>query len=91
MGRGSSKAGKSGGGGKSAPSKPKTYSSKEINGFGRAMAVSVAKAAFIFSNVLKGLSEADASRRFDALVSGNTTAQLKSYIKNRQKEWGNIK
>ncbi len=50
----------------------------------RNQAISAAKPLYIRNNMRNGLTRTEAERRFNALVDGNTTAQLKKYIKRYQ-------
>ncbi len=56
----------------------------EISGMTRKQTISAAKQVYIRNNMQKGLSRNEAEYRFNALVDGNTTAQLKKYIKRYQ-------
>lgn len=56
----------------------------QIKNMTRKEAVAAAKDIFIRNNMKMGLSQAEATRRFNALIDGNTTAQLKKYIKRNQ-------
>ncbi len=85
---GAKSAAKSGGGVNnqraSASAPIKKFSSKEIDKMSRKQLEQNARNLFIKTNMKSGLSEAEAARRFDALVDGNSTAQLKKYIKKHQ-------
>lgn len=83
-GGGGSSTAKSGGGSSTAtkalPTSTK-YTTKEIGSMSRSKLESVATAVFIKQNVKRGLSPAEAERRAKLLMDGNSTAQLKKYIK----------
>ncbi len=68
--------------------KPKKHTSKEINAMSRSQIIDIAKYINV-SRLMKtmGISAKEAARRFDMLVSSNTTAQLKSYVKKYQNEY----
>lgn len=73
-------------GGRSSSGLPKVkkHTATQIKSMTRKQAVSAAKSIFIRTNMRAGLSKAEATYRFDSLVGGNTTAQLKKYIKKNQ-------
>ncbi len=89
-GRGSAsgvaKAGSVSGGGKSTKSNSLSamntkFSTKEISKMSRRQLEIAARAVFVKQNVAKGLSATEADRRASLLMSGNTDAQLRKYIK----------
>lgn len=81
----STKSSRSGGGtSRSAVPTVKKRTAKEIASMTRRQAVSAARSVFIRNNMRNGLSKAEAARRFELLVDGNTTPQLKRYIKRYQ-------
>lgn len=90
-GRGGSLGLKKGGGGRSGnksswnPIKVPKLSTAELSKLKRPQLVKIAKAVFINSNVKMGLSPSEAARRFDLLQDGNTTAQLRKYIKKNNR------
>ena len=51
----------------------------------RPQLLKIAKAVYVNANVKLGLSPAEAARRFDLLQDGNTTAQLRKYIKKNNR------
>lgn len=78
-----------GGGGASSESKAEAeimsvntkFSTSELNSMSRSQLETVARAVFIKQNIARGLSASEADYRARSLMSGNTTAQLKKYIK----------
>lgn len=62
----------------------KKKTATQIKNMTRKQAIAAAKPIFLRNNMRAGLSKAEATRRFNALVDGNTTAQLKKYIKRNQ-------
>ena len=52
---------------------------------GRRELETLAKAAYIVNNVGNGMSAETAANRANALMDGNTTAQLKKYLKAHRK------
>lgn len=83
---GAGSKGKSSSGGGSAGKLPtvKKKTATQIKNMTRKQAIAAAKPIFIRNNMRMGLSQAEATRRFNGLVDGNTTAQLKNYIKRNQ-------
>lgn len=64
----------------------KKYTAKDVQGMTRAKLESAALKAFVRINTAAGLTAAEATRRAKALMSGNTTAQLRKYVqKNGRK------
>lgn len=57
------------------------FSTAQINSMSRTELESVAVAVFVKQNMARGLSAEEAVYRARSLMSGNTTAQLKKYIK----------
>ena len=57
------------------------FSTAEINSMSRSQLETVAIAVFAKQNMARGLSAGEAIRRAKALMDGNTTAQLRKYIK----------
>lgn len=85
---GSSGIGKqAGGGGSSSSAAAKIastntkFSTAQINSMSRSQLETVAVAVFAKQNMARGLSAEEAVYRAKSLMSGNTTAQLKKYIK----------
>ena len=58
----------------------KKYTAKDVQGMTRAKLESAALKAFVRINTAAGLTAAEATRRAKALMSGNTTAQLRKYV-----------
>ena len=85
-GSAASGAGRKPSGGGSAEKLPTVQkkTATQIKNMTRKQAIAAAKPIFIRNNMRAGLSKAEATRRFNALVDGNTTAQLKGYIKRNQ-------
>lgn len=92
MGRGTSKVGRTNGSinSKKSSSGKNTksisgintkFSTKEISSMSRKQLEEVARAVFIKQNMARGLSESEADYRARSLMSGNTTAQLRKYVK----------
>lgn len=83
-GSGGARGGRAGGGSSAATKALSTntkYTTKEIDSMSRSKLESVATVVFIKQNVKRGLSPAEAERRAKLLLDGNSTAQLKKYIK----------
>lgn len=85
---GSSGIGKqTGGGGSSSSAAAKIsstntkFSTAQINSMSRSQLETAATAVFVKQNMARGLSAEEAVYRAKSLMSGNTTAQLKKYIK----------
>lgn len=57
------------------------FSTAQINSLNRSQLETAAIAIFAKQNTARGLSIEEAIRRAKSLMSGNTTAQLKKYIK----------
>lgn len=57
------------------------FSTAQINSLNRSQLETAAIAIFAKQNTARGLSIEEAVRRAKSLMSGNTTAQLKKYIK----------
>ena len=57
------------------------FTGKQISSMNRKQLETVAKAVFIKQNVKRGLSESEAAKRASLLMDGNSTAQLRKYIK----------
>ena len=57
------------------------FSTAQINSMSRSQLETVATAVFAKQNMARGLSAEEAVYRARSLMSGNTTAQLKKYIK----------
>ena len=57
------------------------FSTAQINSMSRSQLESVAIAVFAKQNMARGLSAEESVYRARSLMSGNTTAQLKKYIK----------
>lgn len=57
------------------------YSTKEINTMNRKQLENVARAIYVKKNTALGLSTSEADYRARSLMSGNTDAQLRKYIK----------
>lgn len=57
------------------------FTNKQLSGMNRRQLTTAAKAVFVKTNMARGLSESEAMRRFDSLVSGNSDAYLRKYIK----------
>ena len=79
---------KKGGGGSSSDSAANKilsantkFSTAQINSLNRSQLETAAIAIFAKQNTARGLSIEEAIRRAKSLMSGNTTAQLKKYIK----------
>lgn len=86
VGSGSSSRTNAGGGGGGASNAPaKTYTTKELSNMSRAQLVNAARDIYIRQGGHMGLSASEASERFDMLISGNSTAQLRKYIAKNQK------
>ncbi len=66
--------------------KPEFYTAEGLKTKSRAQLIKIAKPIYIKSNVSQGLSEAEAIRRFDLLINGNTTPQLRKYIIKHQRK-----
>ena len=62
----------------------KKFTAKEIASMSKKQLATVAKAVFINKNTASGMKASEAARRFDLLVSGNSPAQLRKFIKNNQ-------
>lgn len=88
-GRGSSGGGGGSGGQPSQavtiPQRPQKLSSTELSKMSREQLVAVAREHFLYSNMRSGLTGEEVLRRFNSLVGGNTTPQLRKYISNQQK------
>ena len=78
-------AGGSGSSANSAAAKIKAtntkFSTTQINSMSRRQLENVATAVFAKQNMARGLSAEEAVYRARSLMSGNTTAQLRKYIK----------
>ena len=57
------------------------FSTAQINSMSRSELETVARAIYIKQNMARGLSASEADYRARSLMSGNTNAQLKKYIK----------
>ena len=57
------------------------FTTKEIGSMNRTQLETVAKAVYVKVNTARGLTESEALRRANSLLSGNTDAQLRKYIK----------
>lgn len=66
--------------------KPANPARKPVEKMTRAELESEAKAAFVESGGGMGLSRQEAERRFDALVGGNSDAELRKYVRRRRKK-----
>lgn len=85
-GRGGSVAAKKGqSDGAWTPISVSKYSTATLAKMGRSSLLTIAKAVYVNNNVKNGLSPAEAARRFDLLQDGNTTAQLRKYIKKHNR------
>lgn len=60
------------------------YTTKQLGGMTRAQLLPVARRIFVRQNMAAGLSRKEATRRFSLLEDGNTTPQLRKYIKKYQ-------
>lgn len=77
-----SKSSKSGGGSKSSIATANTkFSTKQITSMNRKQLETAAKAVFVKMNMKRGLSESEALHRANSLMSSNSDAQLRKYIK----------
>ncbi len=56
------------------------FTTKQINSMSRSQLELVAKAVFVKQNIARGMTADEAARRASALMSGNSTAQLRKYI-----------
>ena len=81
-GGGGSGSNKGGGAGDIAEINTK-FTQKQLDGMSRSQLEDVARAVYIKQNMARGLSASEALRRANALMDGNTTAQLKKFIKKR--------
>ena len=57
------------------------FSSKQVDAMSRSQLETAARAIFIKQNMRMGLSASEADYRARSLMSGNTNAQLRKYIK----------
>lgn len=81
-GRGSSSNMSGGGGSRTSVMNMNTkFSSKEINSMNRSQLETVARAVFVKQNVARGMSVEEANHRAVLLMSGNTDAQLRKFIR----------
>lgn len=72
------------GGGAAAKAFNTNFTSKEIDAMSRSQLETVAAAVYAKKNTFAGLSTAEALRRARSLMDGNTTAQLRKYIKKNK-------
>lgn len=61
------------------------FTSKQIQSMSRKQLETAARAIFIKQNMARGLSASEADYRARSLMSGNTSAQLRKYIKRNSK------
>ena len=87
MGRGTSPIGRGGSGGSRGSAPPAIlqvdtkFTTREINQMTREQLENVARTVFIKQNVARGLTLEEADYRARSLMSGNSDAQLRKYIK----------
>lgn len=79
-GRGSLSSGKT----KKAVIPFEKFTSKQIRLMNRSQLATIARAVYINKNTSSSISASTAARRFDLLLDGNTTAQLRKYILKHQ-------
>lgn len=63
------------------PLKVPKLSSDALSKMKRSQLLTIAKAVYVNNNVSRGMTPSAAAQRFDLLQGGNTTAQLRNYIK----------